>query len=161
MFRIFTANQISQTNHKMLDQLIQLVKEHAGEAIVNNPAIPNEQNDAAISQTAGGIMEALKGQMSGGNLEAITGMFKGGNSDNPLVGQISTTVQKQLSEKFNLDAGQAGNIVQQMIPVVMSSLVKKTNDPNDNSFNMDGILSSIGGGKAGDLLNSVKGMFGN
>ncbi len=44
----------------MLDQLILLVKEHAGEAIINNPAIPNEKNEAAISETAGGIFDVLK-----------------------------------------------------------------------------------------------------
>ena len=144
----------------MLDQLISLVKEHAGEAIINNPVIPNDQNDSAISATAGGIVDALKGQLAGGNLEAITGLFKDNNSSNPLVGQVSQVVQQQLSSRFNIESGQAGQIVQQMIPAIMSSLVNKTNDPNDNSFKMDDIMSSIGGGKAGDLLNSVKGLFG-
>ena len=144
----------------MLDQLISLVKEHAGEAIINNPVIPNDQNDSAISATAGGIVDALKGHLAGGNLEAITGLFKDNNSSNPLVGQVSQVVQQQLSSRFNIESGQAGQIVQQMIPAIMSSLVNKTNDPNDNSFKMDDIMSSIGGGKAGDLLNSVKGLFG-
>jgi hypothetical protein len=60
-----------------------------------------------------------------------------------------------------LDANAAGSIVHQLVPVVMSKLVTKTNDPNDNSFNMDGILSSISGGDMGGILNSVKGLFGN
>jgi hypothetical protein len=144
----------------MLDQLIHLVKEHAGDAIINNPAIPNEKNDAAISETAGGIMNALQNQLKGGSLESLTGFFQTGGNNSAVVTQISAVVQEQLAGKFNLDAGQAENIVQQMIPVVMSKLVSKTNDPNDNSFHMDDILSSIGGGNAGDLLNSVKGFFG-
>ena len=32
-------------------KFVELVKQHAGEAIVNNPAIPNEQNDAVIQET--------------------------------------------------------------------------------------------------------------
>ncbi len=40
----------------MLEQLIKLVKEHAGEAIINNPAVPNEHHEEAIKATAGGIM---------------------------------------------------------------------------------------------------------
>lgn len=144
----------------MLDQLINLVKEHAGDAIINNPAIPNEKNDAAISETAGGIMNALQDQLKGGSLEAITGFFQSGGNNNAMVTKISSVVQEQLAGKFNLEAGQAGSIVQQMIPVVMSKLVSKTNDPNDNSFHMDDVLSSLGGGNAGDLLNSVKGFFG-
>jgi len=144
----------------MLDQLILLVKEHAGEAIINNPAIPNEKNDAAISETAGGIFDVLKSQLSGGKAEVLAGMFNTTGESNPLVGQISAMVQQQLSTKFNVSSAQAAQMVQQLIPVVMQSLVKKTNDPNDNSFNMDGILSSLGAGKADDMLNSVKGFFG-
>lgn len=144
----------------MLDQLISLVKEHAGDAIINNAAIPNEKNDAAISETAGGIMKALQDQMKGGSLESITGLFQGGSNNSAVVTKISAVVQEQLAGKFNLDSAQAGTIVQQMIPVVMTSLVSRTNDPNDNSFKMDDILSSIGGGNTGDLLNSVKGFFG-
>jgi hypothetical protein len=144
----------------MLDQLILLVKEHAGEAIINNPAIPNEKNEAAISETAGGIFEVLKGQFSGGNADALSGMFKNTGENNPIVGQISSVVQQQLVTKFNVSSPQAAQMVQQMIPIVMQRLVKKTNDPNDSSFNMDGILSSLGGGKADDILNSVKGFFG-
>ena len=44
----------------MFDQLLKLVKENAGEAIINNPAIPNQQNDAAINTAATGIMDQLK-----------------------------------------------------------------------------------------------------
>ena len=32
----------------MLDQLINLVKENAGNAIINNNDVPNENNDAVI-----------------------------------------------------------------------------------------------------------------
>lgn len=64
----------------MLEELINLVKEHAGDAIVNNPAIPNQHNDAAIRETASGIIKSLKSQMSGGNAGAITDLLKGGTS---------------------------------------------------------------------------------
>lgn len=144
----------------MLDQLIHLVKEHAGEAIINNPAIPNEKNDAAISATAGGIFDVLKGQLAGGNLEAITGLFKSGGGENALTGQISTAVMQQITTQFNVSSPETAQMVKQMIPAVLQSLVKKTNDPNDNSFKMDDILSSLGGGKADDPINSVKGFFG-
>ena len=32
----------------MFDQLSELVKQFGGEAVVNNPAVPNEQNDAVM-----------------------------------------------------------------------------------------------------------------
>ncbi len=143
----------------MLDQLIALVTEHAGEAIIKNPAIPDEKNEAAITATASGIFEVLKGQLAGGKTELITGMFSQSSADHPLFGQIGTAVQQQLTGKFNLSSPQAAAVVRQMIPVVMQHLVRKTNDPNDNSFTMDDILSSLGGDQGGDLLNTVKGFF--
>ena len=45
----------------------------------------------------------------------------------------------------------------------MSKLVKKTNDPNDKSFDLQGIIGSLAGRKldgVGDMMNKVKGMFG-
>jgi hypothetical protein len=145
----------------MLDNLLNLVKEHAGNAIINNPVIPNEKNDEAISTATNGIMDTLKSQISAGGLDSITSLFGSNNAGtNPLVGQISDNVGGQLMQKFGLDEYAAGSIVQQLVPVVMSKLVSKTNDPNDSSFNMEGILSSIGGGNIGGILDSVKGMFG-
>jgi uncharacterized protein YidB (DUF937 family) len=146
----------------MLDQLINLVKEHAGDAIVNNPAIPNEKNNDAINETANSIMNSLKGQFSGGNLEAITGLFQNGNiQSNPLVGQISQMVSTQISQKFGLDASTANNVVSTMIPKVMEQFVNKTNDPNDSSFDLNSIVQNLSGnGGTSDALNIVKGLFG-
>ena len=96
----------------MFENLLNLVKENAGEAIINNPSIPNEKNDAAISETANGIMDGLKEQLSGGNLAGISSLFSSGNiAGNPIVGQISQMVTSQLSQKFGLDANSSGNIV--------------------------------------------------
>ena len=146
----------------MIDNLINLVKEHAGDAIINNPQVPNEKNDAVISETANSIMNSLKNQFSGGNAGGLADMFnQGTTAANPVTGKVSQNVTDSLKQKFGLTDSAAGNIVSSLIPVVMSQFVKKTNDPNDNSFTMDGIMKSISGtAGAGDILGSVKGMFG-
>jgi uncharacterized protein YidB (DUF937 family) len=145
----------------MLDQLINLVKEHAGEAIINNPVIPNDLNNAAIEETAGGIFEGLKNQISEGGISSITNLLQDGNlMNNPLVGQIGTQVAGQLMSKFGVNEAEAGNIVQKLIPTVMNQFASKTNDPNDSGFTLEGITSSLGGGDLGGLLNSVSGFFG-
>lgn len=144
----------------MLDQLINLVKEHAGDAIVNNPAVPNQHNDAAIKATANGIFDSLKSEAGGGNLQNILGMLNGSGNSEAVTGKISNDVTAKLAGQFGLDANSAGNIVKSLIPVVMSQLTEKTNDPNDNSFTMDGILKSIGGGSTGGMMDAVKGLFG-
>ena len=147
----------------MFENLLNLVKENAGEAIINNPSIPNEKNDAAISETTKGIVDGLKEQFAGGNLAGISNLFSGGNiAGNPIVGQISQMVTSQLSQRFGLDTSSAGNIVSGLIPKVMEQFVHKTNDPNDQSFNMDGIMASLSSqsGGLGGMVDSLKGMFG-
>lgn len=146
----------------MLENLIQLVKEHAGDAIINNPSVPNEQNNAAIEATAGSIFDSLKSQFAGGGLDAITNLFQGNSaaSTNPIAGGISNDVISGLVKKIGLPEGAAAGIVSQLLPKVMDSLKSKTNDPNDNSFDLQGIIGSLAGGEAGGLFNKVKGMFG-
>ena len=138
----------------MFDELLKLVKENAGSAIVDNPAIPNQQNDA-------GIMDQLKSAVSSGGIGQITDMFSGGNAaSSPMVKNISDGVAKTLVSKFGISNEQANGIVQSLIPKVMGSLVSKTNDPNDKSFDLNGVIGSLtGGGASGDLMGKLKNMF--
>lgn len=142
----------------MLDNLLNLVKENAGEAIINNPAIPNEQNDAAVSTASQGIFEGLKNQLSSGGIDGIKNLFSGGDvANNPMVSNISQSVAQSIAGKFGVDSGTANNIVQSLIPTVMDKLVKKTNDPNDSSFDIGGIMNSLGG--EGGIGGMIGGLF--
>ncbi|MFZ4784417.1 MAG: hypothetical protein ACOYLH_03005 [Flavobacteriales bacterium] len=144
----------------MLDNLINLVKEHAGEAIINNPAIPNERNDEAVSEASNGIFEGLKNQLSQGGIEGITSLFNSQNaSSNPAVANIGKTVATTLAGKFGIDEGTANGIVDKLLPTVMDKLVSKTNDPNDNSFDLGNIVKSIGGDNLGGIGNMIGGLF--
>jgi uncharacterized protein YidB (DUF937 family) len=146
----------------MFENLLQLVKDNAGDAIVNNPAIPNEHNDAAISTAAGGIMDQLKGLASSGNLSQITSLFGQGNdvSSNPVVSNISSSVAGNLMSKFGINSDQANGVVQSLIPTVMNKLVSKTNDPSDNSFDLQGIMGSLSSGSMDGIMGGIKNMFG-
>ncbi len=146
----------------MFEQLLQLVKENAGEAIVKNPAIPNERNDEAIETAAGSIMSGLKGQAGSGNLDSILDIFKGGGqaSASPAVSNITSGVAGDLMKKFGINSAAAGNIVNQIVPVVMNKLKQKTNDPNDSSIDLNSIIGSLTG-KGGDgIMGTLKGLFG-
>ncbi len=60
----------------MFDNLLDLVKQNAGNAIINNPAIPNQHNDDAINTAGNSIMNTLTQQASGGNMSQIMSMFQ-------------------------------------------------------------------------------------
>jgi|SRR5690606_28941140 len=145
----------------MFDNLLKLVSENAGEAIINNPSIPNERNEEAIKEASSGIMNQLGGLMNEGGISAITDLFQGGNlQNNPAISKITNSVAGNLMEKFGLNSSQASDIVAKLIPTVLGKLVNKTNDPSDNSFDLQDIVKSIGGSGGGNILGQVKGMFG-
>lgn len=146
----------------MLENLINLVKEHAGSSIINNPAIPNQQNNEAISTASNSIVGGLQNLLGGGGTKDILKLFGGQssniNNDHPVVQNISGNVVQDLMKKFNLDQGAASNIAGGLVPNVLQNLVNKTNDPNDNSFDIQGIFNSLSGGKTGSM--NIQGLLG-
>ena len=146
----------------MLDQLIKIVKENAGDAIINNPAIPNEKNDQAIKTTASSIFDNLKDQVGGDGLSSLLEMFTGGEdaTSGSLVNKLTSGVGKDLMSKLGIDQATATKIASLIIPVVMSKLKHKTNDPNDKSIDLESIIGSLTGKGGGDILGKVKGIFG-
>lgn len=142
----------------MFDNLLDLVKQNAGSAIINNPAIPNQHNDDAINTTSNSIMNSLTQQASGGNMSQILNMFQSGaTQNNPVVNSVTNNVSGDLAKKFNLDNNAANGIASQLIPQVLSQLVSKTNDPKDSSFDLNGIMGALGGNSGG--MGSVLGNF--
>lgn len=144
----------------MFDNLLSLVKEHAGDAIVNNPAIPNEKNEEAIKTTTNSIVDTLKSQVAGDNLNSLMDMFKGGNANASSVSSsVQNNVVNDLMKKFGIDNVQASGIAQKLIPTVMEKFVSKTNDPNDKSFDLNSIVSSLGGEGANGILGKITNLF--
>lgn len=144
----------------MLNQLLNLVKEHAGDAIVNNPAIPNESNNEAITATAESLLNNLMSQAQGGGLENIVSLFQGGNAgNNSFINNITSNVAGDLMKKFGINNAVAQGIVSSLIPIVINKLVHKTNDQNDNSLNINNVISELSGGN-NNILGTLTNLFG-
>ena len=145
----------------MLENLISLVKENAKEAIIDNPAIPIEQNNAACETAATSIFDSLKNMVDNGGLESVTQLLgNNGSAQGSTVTEISTNVAGELMKKFGLENSAANGIVQSLIPTVIGQLTSKTNDPNDNSFDLKGILGALTGGDNGGVFGKLKGLIG-
>lgn len=145
----------------MLEQLFNLVKEHAGSAIINNPDIPNEQNGEAVGDVTSSIASGLQNALASGQFKDVLKLLggQGGNLEsNPLANQLSGNAITSLMDKFGLNQGQAGNIVSSMLPGILQSLISKTNNPNDKSFDLQGIFSSLTGGSTSGL--DIQGLLG-
>jgi len=149
----------------MLDNLTDLVKQYAGDAIINNPSIPNERNDEAITDASDSIISGLKGAVAGGNVGGLLDLFKGGEHtavSSPVTQNIQAGFVQNLVQKFGLDHAKAGHIASSLIPLVLKKFVHKTNDPSDNSFDLQNILGHLtGGAGVGDLLKNFGGSNNN
>ena len=153
----------------MLEQLMGLIQNNSQEAIVNNPAIPNEQNNSAMETIMGAITGGMKQQAQGGEdrlaglaglLGGQSGTSGGGLMSNPIVAGIAQKAISGLMAKFGMGNGAASGIVSQVLPGVMGSMISKTNDPQDSSFNMTDIMGVMADGKVdmSDIMN-IAGKF--
>ena len=145
----------------MLDQLIKLVQQNAGETIVKNQDIPNERNNEAIQEVASQIFNGIKGQASQGNTQDLLGMFQSSGSsvsNNPMVSQIISNITGNLASKFGISPQAAAGIANSLIPMVMNQFVNKTNDPDDKDLDLQDILKNVTGkSNVGDMLSQFAG----
>jgi len=148
----------------MLDQLIKLVEQNAGDAIVKNKAIPDQFNNAAIKDVAEKILGGLQGQVSQGNMQQVASMFTGGKAgalaNNPMVTQIVSNIAASLGSKFGVSPQVAQSIAGALIPQVMNQFVNKTNDPNDRDFDLQDMMRGFSGNSnlnVTDILGQVMG----
>lgn len=142
----------------MLDQLIKLVEQNAGKAIVNNSAIPDQHNNAAIQEVASQIFNGLQSQAKQGNLTQLVGLFQGGGSslsNNPIVSSLIASVAGSVASKFGISPQAAQSMAASLLPTVMSQLVKKTNDPKDNSFDLTNIMKTVSGNNSLDVASII------
>ena len=139
----------------MLENLFNLIKEQGADDVINNPAIPNEQNNAVLASATSSVAEEFQGELAGGGLQNIMSLFGGGGNNagggisslmnNPIVGNIINSFTNKLTNQHGVPADQASGIAGNLIPNVLSNLINKTNDSNDGSFNINGIINSLTG----------------
>jgi hypothetical protein len=144
----------------MLENLFDLVKQQAGDTIINNPAIPNQKNEEAVQEAGNSVVDTLKGALSGGQMNDVLSMFANGqaNASQPVVQQATGNFIERLQSKFGLDNTQASGIAKSLIPNVMNQLAQKTANPNDNSFDVQQIFNQLSGGKTNGL--NIQSMLG-
>lgn len=132
----------------MLEQLFNLIRNESEQEIILNPVIPNEHNNHAVGLAADSIFSGLQNTLSSGGLKDVLVMFSGKSSPDssiPLVGSMVNNLVKNLMAKFGIDNPMAMSIASSLIPNVLNKLISKTNDPSDNSFDINGIIGALTG----------------
>lgn len=146
----------------MIDQLIKLVQQNAGDEIVQNPAIPNQYNDEAVREVGMEINDGMAREAREGDIQNMMSVFKGntagGLTSNPMVKSIISNVTAKLAAKFGLPPEKANQIAASLIPKVLNQFINKTNDPNDREFDLQDVLKNLtGNSNIGDLMGQFTG----
>ena len=144
----------------MIENLLNLVRENAGDAIFNNPDIPNDRNEEAVQETTASLVSGLQGILASGGARQVLGMFNSGGVDNsnPVVQNLSGGLIGNLVNKFGLDSGKAGGLVSSLLPMVLNQLISRTNNPADNGFSLDGLFGQLSGGRTSGM--NIEGLAG-
>lgn len=104
--------------------------------------------------TSTSIFDTLKSSVASGSFSDVTSLLFGNNTGaSPLTELMQNNFVQSLMQKFTLDQNGATNIASSLIPSVLNSLSQKVNDPNDSSFDLQSIISSVSGGNISSLIN--------
>jgi hypothetical protein len=156
----------------MFEQLLDLVKGHSQEAIVNNTAVPNEHNEAVQHEATNTITSTLQSLLGGGGNGAaqVLNLFSQGQnggdvSNHPVAQNISSNLISSLMSKFGIGGQQAGGIASMLLPMVLNKLVGGASNnaaaPAAGGLNIQGIFNSLSGGKTGGMdIGSLISQFG-
>ena len=148
----------------MLEELLNLVKQSSQEAVVDNPEIPNEQNAAVMEEAGSSVVSTLQSMLAGGQASQVMSLF-GNNSDdvsnNAVTQNASGNFINNITQKLGISPKVAAGIAAVVIPMIMSKLVKKTNDPSDSSFNVQDIFNKLSNnGTSGINIGDILSKFG-
>jgi len=149
---IFLTNFIS-----MLENIFQTVREFGENEVVNNPAVPNEQNNAVMSEASYAVAGTLQQAVANGKMQKLMGLFQNEENvmSNPLAQQAQGSFIESITSKLGIDSKTASGLAGSLLPMIMNSLVKRTNSnaPEDSGFNINSLIGSLtgGGGNAGGL----------
>lgn len=151
----------------MLENLFNLIKEQGVSSVIENPAIPNDKNDAVLADATHSVADGLQSVLAGGGLQNVLSFFNSNNGsasggignllNNPIVSNIVNSFTNKLTNNHGIPGNQASGIANNLIPSVLSNLVNRTNDPNNNSFDINSIISSLTGGANGQQGSAAGG----
>ncbi|MBU0940583.1 MAG: hypothetical protein K2Y30_04390 [Flavobacteriaceae bacterium] len=142
----------------MFEQLTQLAQQFGVDTVINNPAVPNEKNEAVIGEASNSVIGGLQKIVAEGGVDQLAGLFQGNNAadvSNPVVQKLTQELTGNLGEKFGFSASDATGIASKLIPQILASLVGKAKDPNDSSFEISDIISAISGGNNAGVMDAI------
>lgn len=145
----------------MLDSIIGYVKQFVGDAISNNPAIPDDKKDLAAQTASSALVDGFKEHFTSENRFGVTELFSGRGYS--ITDGLRKTVGDALTEKVGLSADVANDVSSSIVTRIIEAISKKVNDPNEKEFYVESVLAAFIGDKTdekGGLLGAIGRFFG-
>jgi uncharacterized protein YidB (DUF937 family) len=136
----------------MFEDIINLIEQHAGAFITNNPAIPNEQNAAVTGAASSSIIDGLKNAITSGNAGDVTSLLNGDHTvqNSPVAQNIQGNFVNTMMSKFGLSESAAAGTATSLIPALLEKMKS-----DEGGFDVSGLLSKFTGGANVDSQNPV------
>jgi len=143
----------------MFEKLFMLVKNNAGTAVIDNPAIPVQYHEAVINEASSSIIEVLKNQLETGKVKDLIKFFQfSGVYNNSLVASIINKFANKLNNFYGIEPDSALRTASSLITPVMAELVKESKDAKNVDFGLSNLLSKLTGNRA-NMRNLVDHMM--
>lgn len=155
----------------MIEELFNLIKNNASEAIINNPEVPNEMNEQAMAIAHNSLIDGLRG-FNADEMSSLQSYVQADNFEAPnqQMSMLSDGMGKGLMEKLGLNGGATKAIIALLLPILLKKIFSggSNNAANngvqsEGGFDMGSILGSILGGGQGAAPNAGgdNGILGN
>lgn len=143
----------------MFEKLFMLVKNNAGTAVIDNPAIPAKYHEAVINDASSSIIEVLKNQLETGKIKDLIKFFQfSGIYNNALVSSIINKFANKLNNFYGIEPDSAMLTANSLITPVMVELVKESKDAKNKDFGLSNFISKLSGNRA-DMSGLVNQMM--
>ncbi|MCD7915317.1 MAG: hypothetical protein LUG96_08730 [Tannerellaceae bacterium] len=147
----------------MLENVLNLIKSHAMDAINNNPEIPEDKKAQTVETTTQAVTDGLKQNLNMSNLTNLKNMLSGGTASatsNPIVDSIKNTVINALVQKVGLSQGIASTLSSTIVPSIFSAFASKAGQANGGQgLDLGSIMSQLGSSN-GDNQEGLLGALG-
>jgi len=130
----------------MFEKLFILVKNNAGRAIIDNPAIPEKYHEAVINDASSSIIEVLKSQVETGRLKDVVKYFQfSGIYNNPLITSATNKFANKLNNFYGVEPKAALTTANALIPPVMQELIRQSKSEQNKELALGSLLSKLNG----------------
>lgn len=133
----------------MLEQFMSLLRESSQDAIVQNPEVPNEHNEAVMQEAAGSLQTGLQQIYQTHGASGVKQLFESAEAnrtDAPEVQQVSQHFADNITNKLGIPKGSAMSMAMAIIPMLLRNMMRKGSGKSNGGFDLGSILGSVLGG---------------